>query len=62
MAALLVSWTLRDPSGQKLAKAKKVALGLVIALYLYAHTIVLSRLMVAAAACEVISCQDVESR
>jgi hypothetical protein len=45
VVALLVSWTLRDGSGSKEAKARNLAalaLGLLIAMYLYAHTVDLS--------------------
>jgi hypothetical protein len=42
VVALLISWTLRDGSGSKQAKARNLAalaVGLLIAVYLYAHTV-----------------------
>jgi hypothetical protein len=42
VVALLVSWTLRDPPTSKIARAKNLAafaLGALIAVYLYAHTV-----------------------
>ena len=42
VVALLISWTLRDDSGSKEAKARNLAalaIGLLIAVYLYAHTV-----------------------
>jgi len=42
VVALLISWTLRDPSGGRIARAKNLAalaIGCLIAVYLHAHTV-----------------------
>ena len=42
VVTLLISWTLRDSSGGRIARAKNLAalaIGCLIAVYLYAHTV-----------------------
>lgn len=69
VVALLISWTLRGDGGEsKEAKARNLAalaLGLLIAVYLYAHTVsphqLKSELILATTVYEITSSEDVES-